>query len=264
MAATPRSDSSGLVQSVDRAAQLLGILADVGVGRVTDLAERIQTHKSTVSRLLATLEAHGLVAQDPDTAAYRLGQGVVRLAGAVPHAFDLGAASRPIAVQLARQVRETVNLVVLDGTHTMCVDQVLGNASVTTVNWLGKRSPTHLAASGKALLAAMDPVDLSSHLCDPLGGPTPASITDRSILDAHLRLVRERGWADSIDEQEAGLTSVAASIRDRDGTVVAALAVSGPSFRMSGEHLERIGRTTAAAAARISRHTGQARTAGDA
>lgn len=264
MAVTPRSStSSAHVQSVDRAARLMAILAEVGVGRVTDLAGRIDIHKSTASRLLATLEAHGLVEQDPDTAAYRLGQGLVRLAGAVPHAFDLGAASRPIAVQLARQIRETVNLVVLDGTHTMCIDQVLGSASVTTVNWLGKRSPTHLAASGKVLLAALDAADVPAHLCDPMRGATASSITDRARLDSHLQRVRDCGWAASIDEQEDGLTSVAAPVRGPDGAVVAALAVSGPSFRMSGDHLDRIGRATAAAAGRISQHMGHVRVTAD-
>lgn len=243
---------SSSVRSVDRAARLLELLAELGESRVTDLAAHLDTHKSTASRLLATLAAHGLVEQDPDTATFRLGQGLVRLAGSVQHAFDLGSTARPIAARLARQVRETVNLVVLDGTHTVCIDQVLGSASVTTVNWLGKRSPTHLAASGKVMLAHLPRAELVSHLCDPLTSPTAASITDPPRLLAELADTRQRGWARSIDEQEEGLTSVAAPIRSPDGMVVAALAVSGPTFRIDADHVERIGAVTQAAANEVS------------
>lgn len=243
---------SSSVRSVDRAARLLELLAELGESRVTDLAARLDTHKSTASRLLATLATHGLVEQDPDTATFRLGQGLVRLAGSVPHAFDLGSAARPIAARLARQVRETVNLVVLDGTHTVCIDQVLGSASVTTVNWLGKRSPTHLAASGKALLAHLPRESLIAHLGDPLVAPTPASITDPARLMAELAAVRKHGWARSVDEQEEGLTSVAAPVRSPDGVVVAALAVSGPTFRIDANHTARLGAVTLAAANELS------------
>lgn len=247
------------VRSVDRAAHLLELLAELGESRVTDLAARLDTHKSTASRLLATLAAHGLVEQDPDTATFRLGQGLVRLAGSVRHAFDLGSAARPIAARLARQVRETVNLVVLDGTHTVCIDQVLGSASVTTVNWLGKRSPTHVAASGKVLLAHLPRESLSAHLAQPLGAPTRASVTDPARLLAELAVTRERGWASSVDEQEEGLTSVAAPIRSPDGVVVAALAVSGPTFRIDADHILRLGAVTLAAANDVSNPTRPAR-----
>lgn len=262
MASPPDSSapSSG-VQSVDRAVRVMEILAGIGEGRVTDLADKLEIHKSTVSRLLATLESHGLVEQDAASGAFRLGYGIVRLAGGVNHAFDLGSVSRPVCVALAREVRETINLVVLDGVHTMCIDQVLGAASVTTVNWMGKRSPTHVAASGKVLLAhlAAD-LALDDHVTNPLEGPTARSITDLDDLRADLAVVRDRGWADSVDEQEVGLTSVAAPVHGPDGNVVAAVAVSGPTFRLAPARLGEVGAATAAAANRISERTGHVRT----
>lgn len=261
MASTPDSAPSSGVQSVDRAVRVLEILADIGEGRVTDLADKVEIHKSTASRLLATLESHGLVEQDAGSGAFRLGHGIVRLAGGVNHAFDLGSVSRPVCVALAREVRETVNLVVLDGVHTMCIDQVLGAASVTTVNWMGKRSPSHLAASGKVLLAYLSAhLALDDHVVQPLAGPTARSVTDLDDLRSELALVRERGWATSVDEQEDGLTSVAAPVRGPDGNVVAAVAVSGPTFRLAEGRLDEVGATTASAAGRISERTGHVRT----
>ncbi len=187
---------------MDRAVRLLEILADIGDGRVTDLADKVEVHKSTASRLLATLEAHDLVEQDPVTGAFRLGHGIVRLAGGVHHAFDLGTVSRSACLALAREVRETVNLVVLDGVHTMCIDQVLGAAGVTTVNWLGKRSPTHVAASGKVLLAHLDPGVCDQHVATPLDGPTERSITDLDDLATDLATVG--AWVGGLRRRTGG------------------------------------------------------------
>lgn len=249
-----------LIRSVDRAITLLYLLADHGPARVTDLARRVGIHKSTASRLLSTLQARGLADQDPGAGTYRLGHGLVRLAGAVDHGFDLGSVSRPVCTRLAQETGETVNVVILDDGRTMCVDQVIGSASVTTINWVGKRSPVHATASGKAILANVPAEERRVLLSRPLDSLTPVTITDPAAMDRALATVAERGWADSIDEQEDGLTSVAAPIRGPDGHVVAALAVSGPSFRLNGERLDAIGAATAAAADEISQRTGHVRT----
>ncbi|MBY5162378.1 IclR family transcriptional regulator [Salsipaludibacter albus] len=249
-----------LIRSVDRAVTLLYLLADGGPMRVTDLARTVGIHKSTASRLLSTLQARGLADQDPGSGTYRLGHGVVRLAGAVDHGFDLGSVSRPVCTRLAQETGETVNVVILDDGRTMCIDQVIGSASVTTINWVGKRSPVHATASGKAFLAHVPPEERRVLLSRRLDSLTPSTITDVDVLETDLARVRERGWAASVDEQEDGLTSVAAPVLGPDGNVVAALALSGPSFRLAGERLAAIGAATAAAADQISHRTGHVRT----
>src|SRR5207249_2963170 len=98
------------VQSLDRALEILRLLGSEPEMRVTDLARRLEVHKSTVFRLLSTLQEHGLVDQNPTTERYRLGYGLVRLAGAVVAELDLARASRSVLEQLAFRTGETVNL----------------------------------------------------------------------------------------------------------------------------------------------------------
>lgn len=248
-----RSPGGPSVRSVDRAVTLLELVAASGQARVTDLAAEIGVHKSTVSRLLTTLEARGLLQQEEERGTYRLGYGIVELAGAMTDGADLVAISRPVAEALAVEVGETVNVVVRDGTDSVCVDQVIGTSSLTSVNWVGARTPLHATASGKALLAGLDDASVLGLLPADLAAPTPHTITDPSALLNTLRTVAERGWADAVDEQEEGLTSVAAPINAPGGEVVGALAVSGPSFRLASGWLDEVGSATARAAARISR-----------
>ncbi len=253
-------DPAPVIKSVDRAVTLLYLLAGGGPQRVTDLARDVGIHKSTASRLLATLQARGLADQDPTSGTYRLGHGVVRLAGAVDHGFDLGSVSRPVCTRLAQETGETVNLVILDDGQTMCIDQVIGSAAVTTVNWVGKRSPIHATASGKAMVGHLPAEQRRELLARPLEQLTARTITDPVALDAAVEVALARGWADSVDEQEVGLTSVAAPIRGASDRVVAALALSGPSFRLAEDRLAELGARTAAAALEISQRTGHVRT----
>src|SRR3989449_11511625 len=98
------------VQSLDRALEILRLLGGEPEMRVTDLARRLEVHKSTVFRLLSTLQEHGLVEQNPTTEKYRLGYGLGRLAGAVVAALDLGRASRAGVEELALRPGEKAKL----------------------------------------------------------------------------------------------------------------------------------------------------------
>src|SRR3989475_11038671 len=106
------------IQSLGRALEMLDLLANAGgeLG-VTELARRLEVHKSTASRLLATLQEHGLVEQNPASEKYRLGYGLVRLAGAGVAELDLAPAARAGMEELADRTRENRNLAPLQGGH---------------------------------------------------------------------------------------------------------------------------------------------------
>src|SRR5438094_10199302 len=112
------------VQSLDRALEILRLLGSEPEMRVTDLARRLEVHKSTVFRLLSTLQEHGLVEQNPTTEKYRLGYGLVRLAGAVVAELDLARASRSVLEELAVRTGETVNLAILQADKVANIDQI--------------------------------------------------------------------------------------------------------------------------------------------
>jgi IclR family acetate operon transcriptional repressor len=248
--------SSSAIRSVDRAIDVLEHLAREGTSAVTDVAAALGVHKSTASRLLSALEARGLVEQDGERGKYRLGFGIVRLAGAAALRLDLVEQSRPVTRRLAAEVGETVNVARLEAGAAVNLDQVLGPSAVTSHDWVGQRTPLHATSSGKVLLAHLDPAARERILAEPLARFTPATIADPAVLRRRLDEARAAGWASTVEELETGLNAVAAPIRGHDGTVVAAVSVSGPSYRLTPERIPEVARVVAAAAAEIGERLG--------
>lgn len=248
-----------LIQSVRRAAALLKVF-DNGPTElsVSELSRKTHLHKSTASRLLATMEREGLLERVPGTEKYRLGFMLLRLAGQVTHFGDVRAAARPILIELAERSRETVILAVRDGDEVVNVEQVNGPHLVRDANWVGRRTPLHCVANGKVLLACQPMPEIDRILLRPLKRFTDRTLTDPLRLRADLALVRERGYAQALGEIEEGLHGVAAPVRDGSGVTIAAVSISGPSYRVTLDRLADLGALAVAAAARISGRLGYA------
>ncbi len=243
------------VQSVDRALGILEVLARTGESGVTEIAVELGVHKSTAFRLVATLEAHRLVEQTSDRGRYRLGMGILRLAGATTARLDLVQEARPISRQLAADTGETVNIAVLAESSALYLDQVAGSSALQPHNWVGQHIPLHATSNGKVLLCGLDDAALDAVL-GKLATYTPHTITGRPQLRDELDRVREQGYAVAIDELEVGLTAVAAPIRNAHGDVVASMSVSGPSFRLPEERVAEVIRLVKGAALEVSHRLG--------
>ncbi|MFL6099823.1 MAG: IclR family transcriptional regulator [Actinomycetales bacterium] len=244
------------VQSVDRALTILALLAERGDLGVTEIAQGLGVHKSTAFRLVATLERHDVVTQTEDRGKYRLGVGVLRLAGATRVRLDLVQESRPVTTELAAQVGETVNVAVLSGHEALYLDQVAGPSALQLHMWAGQRIPLHATSNGKILLAFAPPGTAAALLTDPLPRFTDNTIVSLAELQDQLDLVRSRGYATAVDELERGLTAVAAPIFGIDGHVVASVSASGPTFRLPADRLPAVADAVRAAATGISRRLG--------
>src|SRR5580704_388247 len=190
---TRATQSASPVQSVDRAVAILEILARDGEAGVTEVARELDVHKSTAYRLLAALDRGELVTQDTARGKFRLGVGIVRLAGAVSARLDVLQESRPVCRALAQEVGETVNLAILSGRDALYLDQVAGPAALSPHNWAGQRIPLHATSDGKVLLAYLPEADLAECLTPPLGRFTARTITDLARFPALLAGVRNRG-----------------------------------------------------------------------
>ena len=249
--------SPAVIQSVDRAIDVLEYLARHGEGAVTDVASVMQVHKSTVFRLLAALEARGLVEQVSERGKYRLGSGILRLAGAAAERLDIVEQSREVTRRLALEIGDTVNVARYEAGAAVNLDQARGAAAVASHNWVGQATALHATSSGKVLLAHLDRDLRERHLAGPLERFTPATVTDPDRLRRQLDECLATGWASTIEELELGLNAVAAPIRQHDGTVVAAVSVSGPSYRLTPERIPVVARSTVAAADAISRRLGR-------
>ena len=243
------------VQSVDRALSILEVLARTGEGGVTEIAAELGVHKSTAFRLVATLESHRLVEQTGDRGRYRLGVGILRLAGATTARLDLVQEARPICRQLAADTGETVNVAVLSDGSALYLDQVAGSSALQPHNWVGQHIPLHATSNGKVLLSGLEDQELDAAL-GTLSTYTEHTITRRAKLRDELARVREQGYALAVDELEVGLTAVAAPVRNAHGDVVASMSVSGPTFRLGPERLDHVVALTVSSAAEVSHRLG--------
>ncbi|WP_028937162.1 IclR family transcriptional regulator [Pseudonocardia spinosispora] len=250
------ADGSGTqVQSVDRALTILEYLAEHGSAGVTEIAQSLDVHKSTAFRLVVALENRQLVEQVEQRGKYRLGFGLIRLAGATSAQLDLTKEGRPVCVRLAGEFGETVNIAILDSGSATNITQEHGDTMVTTRNWVGKRTPLHATSSGKVLLAWADAGDIADAVAKDAERFTERTIIGEA-LRTELKQVRAQGWASCAEELELGLNSVAAPIRGMNGEVVAAVSVSGPSYRMTADDFPEVARRLSVGAAEISTRMG--------
>ena len=240
-------------RSVDRAAALLLALGEShGEAGVTELARRLGLHKSTASRLLATLEKRGLVEQDEESGKYRLGLVVIRLANRAERTLDLRSIAMPELDRLARATRETTGLGVLDGDQLLTVAQADGPNLVAVGDWTGRLVPLHSVAGGKVLLASLPEREILRLVRRGLDRFTDRTITDLEPLLEELARVRRRGYATAFGEYDTGLNAIAAPVHDARGQVIAAVDVWGPAFRVTPRRVPELAQQVREAAGAIS------------
>ena len=247
---------AGPVQSVDRAVTILEIIARTGLAGVTDIAAELGVHKSTASRIISTLEVRGLVEQDHNRGKYRLGLGILRLAGATTARLDIVQEARPITRLLAEQTGETINIAVLSDGAALYLDQASATASVQSHNWVGQRIPLHATSNGKVLLSGLSEAGIRATLGSKLQYYTPQTVTSLPRLLREIAEVLEQGYSVVTDELEVGLTAVSAPIRNAHGDVIASISVSGPSFRFTDDRADTAQDLLVRAAADISSRLG--------
>ena len=204
MSNTLAGTGSGSVQSVDRAVSILELLARHGEQGVTEVAGELGVHKSTAFRLVATLEQRGLVEQTEDRGKYRLGVGLLRLAGATTARLDVVQEARPICRRLAQETGETVNIAVLSESSALYLDQVAGSSALQSHNWVGQHIPLHATSNGKVLLSGLEG-DRLGEVLRRLPSYTDVTITRKSKLRQELERVRADGYAVAVEPGEQDL-----------------------------------------------------------
>ncbi len=218
------------VQSIQRAFTLLRALA-VGPSGVTDLAERSELPKSTVARLLSALEAEGAVEQLEIGGEYRLGAGLIDLAGAAAPGRNLIVAARPHLLELMDVTGETSGIAVLEEESVLYLDHVESEEEVQVRSWTGELAPLNVVPSGLVLLAGQPESFIDSYLSKPMTRSTAKSVTDQATIRARLDEIRAQGYAWIYAEFDESINSVAAPVKDITGTIIAALHVHGPAYR---------------------------------
>jgi IclR family acetate operon transcriptional repressor len=234
---TESSGASGGVQSIERAFDLLEMLADAGGALgLSELANASGLPLPTVHRLMRTLVNRGYVRQETSRR-YTLGSKLIRLGEMSSR--TLGTWLRPFLAQLVRLTGETANLAMLDGDEVVYIAQVPSPHSMRMFTEPGRRVRPHSTAVGKALLAELPPEQARAVL-ERGGMPpaTPATITDPDLLLAHLEVIRKQGYAVDEGEQEVGVRCFAVAIPDAPAPL--AVSISGPQARMTDDAAARI------------------------
>jgi len=239
------------VASARRALAILDLLAAEGPLGTNEIARRLETTASTVSRQLGTLVDCGYAEHVPDSGRYRPGIRLVHLANLVLVRLDLRTVARPHLEALVDETGETATLSVPGDPDAVTIDFVTGHHSVQGVTQLGRPSVAHATAAGKVALA------FTGRLPEPpLRAYTERTIADPQALAAELERVRRRGYAEAYEEREAGLNAIAAPVFASDESLAGVVALQGPLPRFGRAAARKALAPLLARAAEISRALG--------
>jgi DNA-binding IclR family transcriptional regulator len=230
------------VRAVERALDiLLCFTREEPTRSLTQIAESVRMSKTTVHRLLTTLENKRFITRDKVTGLYRLGLRFIEMASLVLQDVELHRWAYPYLQRLSEDYGETADLSILDGSDVMYLEVIESPQRVKLAAAIGQRLPAFCTASGKALLAYLPAEQVRKILGDNLmeyTDRTPVSVPE---LLEDLRLTAERGYAISEQEYEKDINAVAAPIFDVDHHPIASIAIVGPSFRLTKERLPALG-----------------------
>jgi IclR family acetate operon transcriptional repressor len=208
---------------------------------MTQIAEQIGIHKSTVHRLLATLEHKRFVQRDPETGMYRLGIRLLQMAYLTLEQNDLRRLAAPFMQRLSEQNQENIHLAVLDDKDVVYLGIIESPQRVKLAAAIGQRLPAYATASGKAILAYLP--EKMVHRILEMGMPqlTPYTQVTPNAFFKDVYSIRERGFAISEQEFEDHINAVASPIFDPEGRPIASVAVAGPAYRLTHERMMEIG-----------------------
>ena len=250
-----------VVKSVSRA---LDIIALVGMKKgglgVTEIANQIDINKSSVFRTLSTLVQYGYIEQDRETGKYKLGYKFLDISSKLLESIDIRSEAKPFLKELENKTNEVIHLVVYDQGEVVYIEKLEGTETLRTHSKVGKRAPMHCTSVGKAILAHLPENDVLSIL-ERKGMPyhTDHTITSIEAILQELKQIRQRGYALDLEENEYGITCIAAPVFDHLGKVVAAVSISGPTTRMTKDRLTYLGPIMIQTSQRLSARIGHVR-----
>ena len=253
----PKSKSN-LIQSVDRALRILECFSrkesELGV---TEIANRLDLHKSTTFGILNTLENRGYLCQNPENGKYKLGLKLFELGKLVEYGMDLRTSSLPYLKKLVDKYGETAHLAMRDGDQVIYIDKVEGESGIKMSSQVGKRAHVYCTGVGKAVLAFMPEKDVEEIIKNiKFHQFTYNTITDSNKLKEELKEIKKRKYCIDNEEIEVGLKCVAAPIMNYKNVSVGSISISGPTSRMNDERVDLISKDIKYVAVKISETLG--------
>ncbi|MFO6496910.1 IclR family transcriptional regulator [Bacillus sp. z60-11] len=245
---TVETKQPDLLNSVKNALRLLqSFTLDSPEKKVTELALSLGLGKSTVWRLLNTLESEGFVMKDPESKRYKLGLSVLQLNTIVNSTLEINKESQPVLKRLTDDTGETSHIAMRRGFSVVYINRTESPRPVEILSYIGRQNPMHCTSSGKVLLAYDRDGLLECYLKHGLKSVTKQTITDEKKLKGKLEAVKADGFDVSHGEFIDGVTSVSAPVRNYLGHVMYAVSVVGPTKRMKASQAKIIHKVKEAA-----------------
>lgn len=226
------------IAGVERALDVLNLFADDATRDlgVTEIAEQLDLSKAVVHRIVSSFRVKDYLEVDEETRRYRLGPRILTLGLSYLNRMDVQDTARDALLELVERTNETATQSVRAGWQRVYVAQQTPTRDIKMVVQLGAGFPLHAGASSKALLAFMTPELREAYIKrGPLEAVTDLTTTDPAALEAELAEIRQRGYAESLGERQAGAGSVAAPVFDHTGQVISVISVCGPIERFRDE-----------------------------
>lgn len=231
-----------MVQSIDRALNIIKIVSSRkdGIG-VTELAEMLGLNKSSIFRILATLAAHGFIEQNPETKKYKLGYMYLELSTKLLESIDIRKEAVPFLRELEEISNEVIHLVIYSQKEAVYIEKLEGNETLRMHSQVGKRAPMHCTSAGKVILANI-PRSEAIEIIHQKGLPmhTEKTIINEQELLENLAMINQHGYGIEREENEPGITCIAAPIFNHRGEVAGAVSISGTSLRMNDEKINAL------------------------
>src|SRR5690625_332032 len=228
---------------------------------VTEIADRVGLHKSSVSRLLTTLESEGWVEQDPSTRKYQLGLGLIAIAGPLLANLNVRKVAYPYLLELAESSQETAVLAVWEESAAVTVEQIASDRTIKHTSPLGARYASTGSATVQIFLSDMD-AGTVAELIDT-GSTRLQEGWSRADLKQRLESVRERGYATNLRQTFDDEVGIAAPVYDHRNRVVAAVLIAAPAYRIDEPTTTDLIEQCVATAAKISTRMGNPASPGE-
>lgn len=248
---------SNSVRAVERALDILLCFSQENPTlSLTQISEHVGMHKSTIHRLLTTLEAKRFVIRDKSSGMYQLGFRFVELASIMLQEMDIQRWAQPYLQHLVDLSGETVDLAMLDDDRVVYLQVVESPQRVKIAAAVGEQLPVYCTATGKAFLAYLPEYQVKEILAKGMAKYTDHTLVSSDDLYQDLRKTRELGFAISKEEYEKDINAVAAPILDANGYPMAVIAIVGPSFRLSDDCIMMLGQSLLETTSAIAREVG--------
>ena len=229
-----------MIKAVEKALIILEILEREKLIGVTQIANRIDINKSSVYRILETLQTRELVEKDELTNKYKLGLGFLRFSASVQEKLEITAIAKPCLEELVEITQESAHLCILSKNKAVCIERKNSSGIINISANIGDEEPVHCSAVGKTLAAFLPEDKLDKILKKTeLKQFTPRTMTSKPALLACFEKIRQQGYAIDDEEIYTGVRCVAAPVRDYSGNVIASVGVSGSAGRIQPDNIEQ-------------------------